>query len=187
MLLRWIYIHVGPHTCWNKLNQRLWWAFKVPWSSGFVFGLSPRGGFGESSEWPWNMIHLMPCTNQCRFDIHLTCTYFVGPLSLVWSNLGPAPPFPPMRVLEVYGHGLSVSCVKWPLKCTSRGPKGQFTHKTEGTWPLQSKSSHWSKGRRPSKEDFMDEKSTWSPTWRTRDKVSWSPGIFVRPTSKRWA
>ena len=37
------------------------------------------------------------------------------------------------------------------------------------------------------KEDFMDEKSTWSPTWQTMDKVSWSPGIFVRPTSKRWA
>ncbi len=33
----------------------------------------------------------------------------------------------------------------------------------------------------------MDEKSTWSPTRRTMDKVSWSPGIYVRPTSKRWA
>jgi hypothetical protein len=29
--------------------------------------------------------------------------------------------------------------------------QGHFTHKTEGPWPLQSKSSHWSKGRRPSK------------------------------------
>ena len=27
----------------------------------------------------------------------------------------------------------------------------------------------------------MDEKSRWSPTWRTMDKVLWSPGIFVRP------
>ena len=27
--------------------------------------------------------------------------------------------------------------------------QGHFTHKTEGPWPLQSKSSHWSKGRRP--------------------------------------
>ena len=25
----------------------------------------------------------------------------------------------------------------------------------------------------------MDEKSTWSPSWRTMDKVSWSPGIYV--------
>ena len=31
------------------------------------------------------------------------------------------------------------------------------------------------------------KKSTWSPTWRTMDKVSWSPRIFIRPTSKRWA
>ena len=30
----------------------------------------------------------------------------------------------------------------------------------------------------------MDEKSTWSPTWQTMDKVSWSPGIYVRPTSR---
>ena len=27
----------------------------------------------------------------------------------------------------------------------------------------------------------MDERTTWSPTWRTMDKVSWSPGIFFRP------
>ena len=24
----------------------------------------------------------------------------------------------------------------------------------------------------------MNEKSRWSPTWRTMDKGSWSPGIF---------
>jgi len=53
---------------------------------------------------------------------------------------------------------------------------------------------HWSKGRTPSKftshtkvkawrpkEDFMNEKFTWSPTWRTTDKVSWSPKN-LRPT-----
>ena len=74
---------------------------------------------------------------------------------------------------------------------------GHFTHKTEGPWPLH---SHWPKGQRPSKftshtkvkasrpkEDFMAEKSTRSPTWRTMDKVSWSSEIYVRPTSKRWA
>jgi hypothetical protein len=33
----------------------------------------------------------------------------------------------------------------------------------------------------------MDEKSTWSPTWQTMNKVSWSAGIYVRPTSWRWA
>ena len=29
--------------------------------------------------------------------------------------------------------------------------KGQFTHKIEGPWPLQSKSSHWLKGQNPFK------------------------------------
>ena len=71
--------------------------------------------------------------------------------------------------------------------------KGHFTHKSEDPWPLQSKSSHWSKGWRPSKftshtkvkawrprEDFMDENSTWSPTWRTLNKVSRSPKIFIK-------
>ena len=94
---------------------------------------------------------------------------------------------------------------KWAKSCDlvmvrTLDSQGHFTHKTEGPWPLQSKSFHWSKGRRPSKftshtkvkawrpkEDFMDEKSTWSPTWWTMDKVPWSPGIFVKPTFKRWA
>ena len=43
----------------------------------------------------------MPCRNPCRLYIHLAFTYSVGPSSVVWSELGPAPPFPPMRVLEV--------------------------------------------------------------------------------------
>ena len=38
----------------------------------------------------------------CRLHIHLAFTYFVGPSSVVWSKLGPGPPFPPMRVLEVH-------------------------------------------------------------------------------------
>ena len=42
----------------------------------------------------------------------------------------------PSRVLRVN--------FQWPSK-------GHFTHKTEGPWPLQSKSSHWSKVHRPSK------------------------------------
>jgi hypothetical protein len=36
-----------------------------------------------------------------EFYIHLAFTYSVGPSSVVGSELGPAPPFPPMRVLEV--------------------------------------------------------------------------------------
>ena len=45
------------------------------------------------------MIHLVPCRNPCRLYIRLPFTYYVGPSSVVWSELGPAPPFPPMRVL----------------------------------------------------------------------------------------
>ena len=46
----------------------------------------------------------MPCKNPCRRYIHLAFTHSVGPSSIVvWkSELGPAPPFPPMRVLEAY-------------------------------------------------------------------------------------
>ena len=37
----------------------------------------------------------------CRLYIHLAFTYSIGPLSVAWSEFGPAPPFPPMGVLEV--------------------------------------------------------------------------------------
>ena len=39
------------------------------------------------------MIQLMRCKNPCRLYIHLAFTYSVGPLSVVWSKLGLAPPF----------------------------------------------------------------------------------------------
>jgi hypothetical protein len=48
------------------------------------------------------------------FYIHLEITYSIGPLSVVWSELGSAPPFPQMRDSKCNGHGHSVSCVKWP-------------------------------------------------------------------------
>ena len=62
----------------------------------------------------------MPCRNLCRLYIHLAFTYSVGPSSVVWSELGPATPFPPMRVLER----------QWVTGSQSRvwsGPKSQFT------------------------------------------------------------
>ena len=43
------------------------------------------------------MIHLMPRRNSCRLYIHLAFTCSIGPSSVVWSELRPAPPFPPMR------------------------------------------------------------------------------------------
>ena len=60
-----------------------------------------------------------------------------------------------------------------------------FTHKTESTWPLHFKHSHWWKRRSRSKfashypwgangvcECKMDVKSTWIPTWHRMDHVS---------------
>jgi hypothetical protein len=74
------------------------------------------------------MIHLMPHRNPCRLYIHLAFTYSVGPSSVVWSELGPAPPFPPMRMLEVYwSWALSLmcevalkTCFKWLTKFLMR-------------------------------------------------------------------
>ena len=43
----------------------------------------------------------MPCRSACRLFIHLAFTYSIGPSNIVWSELGPAPPFPPMTMLEV--------------------------------------------------------------------------------------
>ena len=94
----------------NKINQWLW-AFTLPWSPVFVLGLPPRGGYGQVSKWAWNMIHLMSFRNPCTFYIHLAFTYSVGLSSLVWSELGPAPPCSPMRVLEMYwSRALSLVC-----------------------------------------------------------------------------
>ena len=46
-----------------------------------------------------------------------------------------------------------LSIAIWELSLVERAETLQvcFTHITEGPWPLQSKSSHWSKGQRPSK------------------------------------
>ena len=58
----------------------------------------------------------MPCRNPCRLYIYLAFTYSVGPSRVVWSELGPAPPFPRARVREVWwSRALSLVCVKWPL------------------------------------------------------------------------
>ena len=53
----------------------------------------------------------MPCRKPCRLYIRLAFTYSVGPLSVVRSELEPAPAFPPMRVLEVqWSRALSLAC-----------------------------------------------------------------------------
>ena len=83
----------------------------MPWSPDFVISLPPRNGFFKLSEWSWNMIHLMSRRNPCWLYMHLAFTYSVGPSSVVWSELEPASPFPPMRVLEVeWSRALSPVC-----------------------------------------------------------------------------
>ena len=57
----------------------------------------------------------MPHMNPCKLYIHPAFTYSVGPSSVVWSELGPAPPFHQWECLKSNDHGLSVSCVKWPF------------------------------------------------------------------------
>ena len=96
----------GPHTWLNIINQRLW-DFWVSWSPGCLSGVPSRGIFENS-----------PSDHEirsiwCDVGIHVdfTSTHFVGPSSVLWSKLGPAPPFPPMRVLEVQrSQALSFVC-----------------------------------------------------------------------------
>ena len=77
------------------------WSAIVSW---FCVTFTSKKWFQKQSKWPWNMIHLMTFRNPCRLCIHLAFTYFIRPS----SELGPAPPYPPMRVLEVqWLHALS--------------------------------------------------------------------------------
>ena len=87
----------------------------MPWSRGFVLGLTSRDVFSKTIQQPWNMIYLVQRRNPCRLYIHLAFTCSVGPSSVVWSKLGRAPLFPPMRVLQVqWSWALSLMCeVPW--------------------------------------------------------------------------
>ena len=93
--------------------------FKVPWSPGFVLGLPPRGGENSPSDHEIQSI-------WCLIGIHVDFTSIlhshicsVGPSSIVWIDLGPAPPFLSMRVLEVsWSRALNLVCeVAWNV-CT---------------------------------------------------------------------
>jgi hypothetical protein len=53
----------------------------------------------------------MPCRYPCRLYIHVAFTYSVGPSRTVGSELGPAPPLSPTRVLGVnWSRALSLVC-----------------------------------------------------------------------------
>ena len=46
--------------------------------------------------------------SPCNLYNHLAFTFSGGPSSIAWSEVGPAPPFPPIRVLEVWwSHALN--------------------------------------------------------------------------------
>ena len=93
--------------------------FKVPWSPSFVLGLPPRGGENSPSDHEiqsiWRLIGIhVDFTSILHSHI---CS--VGPSSIVWIDLGPAPPFLSMRVLEVsWSRALNLVCeVAWNV-CT---------------------------------------------------------------------
>jgi hypothetical protein len=94
-----------------KINQQPW-IFEVPWSPDFVLGLPPRDNVFEnnpSDHETWSI--RCHAGIPCKLHIHRAFTYSVGPSSVVWSELGPAPPFPPMRALElIWSWALSLVC-----------------------------------------------------------------------------
>ena len=85
-----LYMRVLTHGTPN--TQRLW-VFGVPWSLGFLWGWLQEVVFENcpSDHETWS--HLVSCMNPCKPYTHLAFTYSVGPSSIVWSELGPAPPF----------------------------------------------------------------------------------------------
>ena len=94
---------------WNKLPV-------VSVQSAIVFQLCVRpiskSWFLKIVQVTINMIRLMPCKDPCRLYIHLAFTYSVDLSSVVWRELRLAPPFPPMRVLEVScSQALGLVCV----------------------------------------------------------------------------
>ena len=142
----------APHRRWIIIYQWLW-DFKVLWSPDFVLGLPPRSDFWKQSKWPWNMIHLMPRRSPHRLCILFAFTYSIGPSSAVWSELEPAPPFQPIRVLEVRWvtspQGLfipwtmksSQGLVKYVIGCwTHPETTSVYTKRKMSMWPWSSRS-----------------------------------------------
>jgi hypothetical protein len=87
----------------------------VPWFSRYRVWPTSKRWFLKIVQMTMKHDPFNAMWNPHKLYIHLAFTYSVGPSSVVGSELGPAPPFPPMRVLEVYqSRALSLSCVKWP-------------------------------------------------------------------------
>jgi hypothetical protein len=125
MLFQWMSIHAGPHTWWNRINQRLW-AFGVPWSPSLVYYAYLQEVVFENSSndhetlsiWCHVGIHV-------DFYIYLAFTHSVGPSSVVWSELGPAPPFPANEsAWSEWSQALSlVALIHWQHKIIGLGRK----------------------------------------------------------------
>ena len=105
----------------------------------------PLGGRPNiNSGRPWNLIQSPLCRTPCRLFIH---ELFLGPLGLhlrVWSELGPSPPFRPMRALRLqWSWAFSLVCEMvlrttshtsqepWPWKCES--PKESVQRPSQDT------------------------------------------------------
>ena len=84
---------------YTKSTVMRYWSATVSQFCVWPMYIPPRGGFWE--RWPRNMIHSMRSRNPCGLYIHLAFTHSVGPWIAMWRELGPAPPFQPMRVLEM--------------------------------------------------------------------------------------
>ena len=111
-------------------SAEIFWCCVRPISKRWFFEDSP----GDHETWSiW-----------CHAGIHVDFTsilhslvYSVGPSNIVWSELGPAPPFPLMRVLEVeWSQALSLVCAVavsyryagWGWEITSWSSRLQENH-----------------------------------------------------------
>jgi hypothetical protein len=100
MLFQWISSPEGPHT-WSKENKPTIVSVHSAMVSRFCDKPTSERWFLKMVQVTTKHDHWMPCRHPRRLYIHLASTYSVCPSSILGSELGPAPPFPPMRVLEV--------------------------------------------------------------------------------------
>jgi hypothetical protein len=116
MLFQWVLIHAGLQTWYQRMNQRLW-AFGVSWSPSFMFKATCKR---------WFLKIIQVTMKHDSFDaiyvgIHVDFT------SIILHTLTPGVPrassevsldrfllFHQWECLKCNGHGLAVSCVKWP-------------------------------------------------------------------------
>ena len=109
-----------------------YWSAMVSRFRVSLLGLLPRGFLFFNSPSDHD---ILPCRNPCRLYIHLVFTFSIGLSCVVRSELGPSPPFPPMRVLEAQlSRALSLVCeVALSINSNSRGTSCQG-YLQESSW-----------------------------------------------------